>query len=194
MFAPPPRRTLDQSSIEATLRGAGVLEDATVLAALAAAVGYDPQRPRPAYDWSVHVVLEEIIPAVLGWTGTHDDHMYRLGRATFIGWGKTIVGRVLSAPLGQATPQRALQIMARLLSLNPQFGTHTLAERGPRDFQIGAEDDPRHPWFIAGLVIPAIEVAGGQDIRWSAQTTGPEAYTVDISWGTDGLPFQRVTI
>jgi uncharacterized protein (TIGR02265 family) len=193
MTAPPPRRTLDQSSIEATLRGAGVLDDPTVLAVLAAA-GYDPQRPSPAYDWSIHEVLEAIIPSVLGWTGTHNEHMYRLGRATFIGWGKTIVGRVLSAPLGQATPQRALQIMARLLSLNPLFGTHTLTERGPRDFQITATDDPRHPWFVAGLVIPAIEVSGGQEIRWIAQASAPEAYTIEISWATDGLPFQRVTL
>ena len=194
MSTPPPRRTLDQSSIEATLRGAGVLEHPAVLAALSQAVGYDPQRPQPTYDWSVHEVLEQIIPTVLGWPGTYDEHMYRLGRATFIGWGKTIVGRVLSAPIGQATPQRALQIMARLLSLNPQFGTHTLTHRGPRDFQISAANDPRHPWFIAGLVLPAVEVAGGQDILWTAQVSGPEAFTVDISWGSDGLPYQRVTL
>ncbi len=189
-----PKRTLDQSSIEASLRGAGVLENPTVLAALAKAVGYDPQRPKPHYDWAVRDVLEEVVPTVLGWTGTREDHLYRLGRATFIGWGATIVGRILSAPIGQATPQRALHLMTRLLNLNPQFGAHTLTQRGLCDFLISADGDPRHPPFVAGLVVPAVEVAGGQGVTWTAQATGLEAYTLDIRWEADGPPLTGVTL
>jgi uncharacterized protein (TIGR02265 family) len=195
MPADRPKRTLDQSSIEATLRGAGVMENPIVLAALAKAVGYDPAKPQPSYDWSVHEVMEEVIPAVLGWPGSHDEHLYRLGRASFIGWGATIVGRVLSAPISQSTPQRAIQIMVRLMFLTPQFGTSVLTQRGPRDFQLRAEGDPRHPWLVAGLIVPAVEIAGGQGVTWAAEVIGPEAYILDVIWAEDGPPFlTRITL
>src|SRR5689334_22198773 len=126
-----PHRTLAHSSVEASLRGAGVLDHPEVLAALAP-YGYDPRRPHLEYDWAIRDTLEEIIPRVLGWPGPRDTQLYRMGRAMFLGWWETIVGRVLSAPLNQATPQRAMHIMTRILSMRPEFGSHVLTATGPR--------------------------------------------------------------
>ena len=186
------RRTLAHSSLDASLRGAGVQDHPEILAALARTAGYDPRRPKLEYDWEVAQLLEELIPRVLNWPGPPSAQIYRLGRATFVGWGETIVGRVLSAPLGQATPQRALQIMLRILDMSPQFGAHTLAEQGPRAYLLRATGDPRRPEFVAGLVVPAVEVAGGHEVRWTARVTGFEAYELAITWAGEGPTGQPV--
>src|SRR5690348_9531413 len=164
MSSSTPHRTLAHSSVEASLRGAGVADNPEVLAALAP-YGYDPRRPRLEYDWAIRDALEEVVPRVLSWPGPRETQLYRLGRALFIGWGATIVGRVLSAPLGQATPQRAMHIMTRILSMSPEFGSHVLSVLDQRAFLIRAAGDPRHPSFVAGLVVPAVELAGGQGIQ-----------------------------
>ena len=189
-----PRRVLSHSSIEAALRGAGVQDHPVVLAALAQAVGYDPRRPKLEYDWAVRDVLEEVIPRVLSWPGPREAQLYRLGRAMFVGWGETIVGRVLAAPIGQIGPEGALGIMLRILSMTPQFGTHVLAQRGPRDFRITAANDPRDPAFVAGLVVAAVEVAGGQDVTWESRVTGFEEYELRIRWAAEGLANRQVAL
>lgn len=194
MVSESPRRVLSHSNIEAALRGAGVQDHPEVLAALAQAVGYDPRRPKLEYDWAARDVLEEVIPRVLAWPGPREAQLYRLGRAMFVGWGETIVGRVLSAPIGPSGPEGALGIMLRILSLAPQFGTHVLARRGPRDFCITAANDPRDPAFVAGLVVAAVEVAGGLDVLWEGRATGFEQYELCMGWAAEGPPTRQVAL
>jgi uncharacterized protein (TIGR02265 family) len=194
MASESPRRVLSHSSIEAALRGAGVQDHPEVLAALAQAVGYDPRRPKLEYDWAVRDVLEEVIPRVLAWPGPREAQLYRLGRAMFAGWGETIVGRVLSAPLGQTGPEGALGIMLRILGMTPQFGAHVLARRGPRDFRITATNDPRHPAFVAGLVVAAVEVAGARDVLWEGRVTGFEQYELALRWAAEEPPGRLVAL
>ena len=174
---------IDHSSVEATLRGSGLLENPTILQKLKERVGFDMLRPKAGYDWELTThLLETLVPEILGWEGTPGEKLFRVGCCTFEGWGETILGRILTAPISRSTPNRALELMARNMSLSPFFGQHELKKLGPTDYLFVANNDPRHPEFVAGLLVPVLLHTGITDPTWQVEHTNVDCYKIQISW------------
>jgi uncharacterized protein (TIGR02265 family) len=177
-----PKPTISYGSVEATLRGSGAIDNPEVLRRLKAEAGFDMLKPKPSYDWSLVKLQEQIIPQLLGWQGTRAELLFRLGCCTFVGWGESIMGRVLTAPIGKATPARALELMSKNMSLSPAFGTHELKKLGSTQYIFIGQDDIREPEFIAGLMFPVLEKTGATEARWSVRRTATQAYEINFSW------------
>ncbi len=174
--------TINYNSIEATLIGTNSLTNPQILAVFKAEFGFDPLRPSKEFDWSAVKVIERVVPAILGWKGTHEENLFRLGKATLEGWGETVLGKILTAATGRATPARALELMVKNLSLKPEFGKHQYEKLGETRFLFSAKGDPRQPYFVAGLLVPILEKTGVTNYSWIVREKEPLAFEIEISW------------
>lgn len=172
----------DYGGIEAVLKGVGGYDDPRLLELIKERCGEDLKQPQLQYshdldDKFLNAVREYRFPNLEKRAG-----MVALGRATALGYTRTLLGQVMVAPLKVVTLDRALHLLVRMLGTNVQFGQRTLLKVAEHHYILQFRDDPRNQAFIEGIIRQFIDGYNLPQATVELEPVDKFAFDVRIRW------------
>lgn len=180
MATPRPPPVVFSNSYESLFRVLGPRLDAAAERALLAQ-GVNPRALHAAYPYETWVASLRWAMELL-WPGVAlEEATYRMGRAIFVSFAETLMGRALMPLLRLMGPARGLQRMARNLRTTNNYSEATVSQRGPTQYELKL-NLVAFPHYYRGLLEAGLEYTGARDIQVEVAGTAEGGCTVWVSW------------
>lgn len=172
----------DFVSIEALLKGLDKFDDPQLIALIKERCNVDLALPKaryPARDMfdMLKIIHQTVFPQL-----NDREAMVEMGRATARGFTRTVLGKILNAPMKLLTPERAVHQMVRMYNASLKFGKRVLLKQGEQDYILQFLDDPGHPAFAEGIIKYFFESFNLTQVKIEGRQLQPLAYEVRFSW------------
>lgn len=108
--------------------------------------------------------------------------LWKLGRVTFEGYRRSLVGRVMLAALHLWGPHRALNNAPRIYEMTMKYGIRTVKRIGPCHYEMRHQYDPGNIELLAGVTEAGLEMTGAKNLRISIHRLADDDHVLDIEW------------
>jgi uncharacterized protein (TIGR02265 family) len=143
---------------------------------------FDVKRPPAAIPLDTVIEIQRYLARYLYPGLPLSAALWKLGRVTFEGYRRSLVGRVMLAALHLWGPHRAINNAPRIYEMTMKYGIRTVKKVGPTKYELRHQYEPGNIELLAGNIEAGLEAAGAKNLRVKIRPLAPDDHILDIEW------------
>lgn len=174
------QRTVKYAVLEGVLRGLNVEPRSPQMAEVLTFLGH-PEGP------PVELKVERYAEMLYWLTRRHfpelpqEKGLFELGRRSFMGYGKTLLGQVQMAAMGLIGPDRLMRRTPDIFERNTNFGERTVEQIAPNTYVMRFRGIPLPRHYYEGIAVAGLRACGVEP-QVSSTQVGPEDVDFRVHW------------
>lgn len=143
---------------------------------------FDVKRPPAAIPLETIIEIQSYIAHYLYSDLSQGAALWKIGRITFEGYRRSLIGRVMLAALHIWGPHRLMTNSPRLYDMTMKYGIRTVKKVGPCHYELRHQYEPGHIELLAGVAEASLEAAGVKSPRIFIRRLSDDDHILDIEW------------
>ncbi len=143
---------------------------------------YDVKRPPGAVPFETGVALQNYLAKYLYPDLPKAAALWKLGRVTFEGYRRSLVGKVMLAAMPIWGPHRAIKNAPRIYDMTMRYGVRTVKQTGPNKYELRHQNDPGNIELLAGNLEAGIEATGAKNVCVKIRTLASDDHILEVEW------------